>query len=251
MFAVTASRRVSAWVRAAPDGPVRILHQGPHATYFDVSGRCVGLITPAATRVPNALTLGFSRECTFTPKSAYVEGGLLHCNSRPLVVGRIVDVRAPRIDVVDPAHATGPAITSAPPQPVVAGLVRKVVPGAPLSRDLVRSLIGDGEGLTPLGDDVLCGWIAALHAARRLDPQIASWITESSHRTTLLSATLLDCAWHGEVIPEFGHWLSALGTPEEPTARAALQAIGHTSGTGMWWGATLALHQLSDERRAA
>ena len=37
-------------------------------------------------------------------------------------------------------------------------------------------------------------------------------------RTTLLSATLLDCALHGEVLPEFAAYVAALGTPAEHDA---------------------------------
>ena len=43
-------------------------------------------------------------------------------------------------------------------------------------------------------------------------------------RTTLLSATLLDCALHGEVLPEFAAYLAALGTPAEDAAVGALTA---------------------------
>ena len=56
-------------------------------------------------------------------------------------------------------------------------------------------------------------------------------------RTTLLSATLLDCALHGEVLPEFAAYLAALGTPAEPAAPPTLAAVGHTSGAGLLHGA--------------
>lgn len=63
-------------------------------------------------------------------------------------------------------------------------------------------------------------------------------------RTTLLSATLLDCAMHGEVIPEFTAFLAALDTPDEPARAEALAAVGHTSGTGLLEGARSALGSL-------
>ncbi len=61
--------------------------------------------------------------------------------------------------------------------------------------------------------------------------------------TTLLSATLLDCAMHGEALPEFVAWLAGTGPVE------AVERIGHTSGRGLVEGARLALSGL--ERVAA
>jgi hypothetical protein len=76
-------------------------------------------------------------------------------------------------------------------------------------------------------------------------------VREHTHRTTLLSATLLDCAMHGEVLPEFGAWLSALGTDDEPARAAELMRIGATSGSGLLAGARLALTQLTEGSLAA
>ena len=105
----------------------------------------------------------------------------------------------------------------------------------------IGTLVGHGGGLTPLGDDVLCGWLAVLHATDRLDDEVAALVRAALDRTTLLSATLLDCALHGEVLPEFASYVRALGTPGETEAVRALTAIGHTSGAGLWWGARHAL----------
>ena len=70
-------------------------------------------------------------------------------------------------------------------------------------------------------------------------------------RTTLLSATLLDCAILGEVIPEFAAYVAALGTPAETERATALAAVGHTSGGGMLYGARLALSTLHHAGAAA
>jgi hypothetical protein len=67
----------------------------------------------------------------------------------------------------------------------------------------------------------------------------------------MLSATLLDCALHGEVLPELATYLSALGTPGEDDAAQALHRIGHTSGSGLWWGARHALATFTDRTAAA
>ena len=122
--------------------------------------------------------------------------------------------------------------------------------GAHLDAETASKLVGNGDGLTPLGDDVLCGWLAVVVATDRLDDETTDAVRQVLDRTTLLSATLLDCALHGEVLPEFAAYLAALGTAAEDTAARALMAIGHTSGAGLWWGARHALSTLALEEAA-
>jgi hypothetical protein len=105
------------------------------------------------------------------------------------------------------------------------------------------SLVGRGDGLTPYGDDVLCGWLAVTRAAGVPTPEVDAEVRSLAPTTTLLSATLLDCAMHGEVIPQFAAWLAGTGPVE------AVQRIGHSSGRGLVEGARLALAGL--ERVAA
>ena len=105
----------------------------------------------------------------------------------------------------------------------------------------VAALVGRGDGLTPYGDDVLCGWLAAHRAAGIATPEVDAAVRAALDRTTLLSATLLDCAMHGEVIPEFAAWLASLGTADEEARAAALARVGHTSGRGLLEGATRAI----------
>ena len=162
----------------------------------------------------------------------------------PLGIGRIVDVRVPSLQ--DTANSvTAQAI---PPAAVVE-LVGPV-PAQLDAADVVR-VVGRGDGLTPLGDDVLCGWLALHRAAGVATPEVDAAVRACLDRTTLLSATLLDCAIHGEVIPEFAAYVAALGTPAEPDRAATLAAVGHTSGSGMLYGARLALSTLHPSGAAA
>jgi hypothetical protein len=132
------------------------------------------------------------------------------------------------------APATAPPLLAA-----ADGLVpRRVAPAT------IGQLLGRGPGLTPLGDDVLCGWIATHRAAGVPTPEIDEAVRSGLHRTTLLSATLLDCALHGEVLPELGRFLTAVGTTAETDRAADLQAVGATSGAGLLHGARLALDDL-------
>ena len=106
-------------------------------------------------------------------------------------------------------------------------------------------MVGAGDGLTPYSDDVLCGWLAVHRAAGTETPEVDAAVRSALGRTTLLSATLLDCALHGEVIPEFAAWVSSLGSPAEPSTADRLARVGHSSGAGLLEGGRWALADLA------
>jgi hypothetical protein len=107
-----------------------------------------------------------------------------------------------------------------------------------------RRLMGNGPGLTPLGDDVLAG---ALAAARLLGESVGNRrlcrvVTEvaptlcaaARERTTALAATLLRHAGRGEVDDASAALLRALcGQGDPGTALDRLLAVGHSSGRGL------------------
>ena len=213
MIPVSAPPRVRTRLRNAPDGPVTVLHEGPDALYLDVGGWCVGVVGFRATAVPCALRTSLATLPAVS--GAGIRRGVLHLDGDPLTIGRLVDVAVPRIRVKGPGGGLTPAD--------------------------VDALVGLGDGLTPYGDDVLCGWLAMHRAAGVETPEVDEAVREHLSRTTLLSATLLDCAIHGEVIPEFAAYVSALGTPDEAECGARLSAVGHSSGRGLLEGAQRAL----------
>ncbi len=219
MIPVSAPPRVAAHLRSADDSSARVLHRGPDAVYVEVAGRCVGVVGTRATAVPCALRTALASLPDVVQAS--VRGGVLHLDDEPLVVGRLVDMRVPGLHRLSD---TGPHIS-----------------GAVGTSVNVELLLGLGDGLTPYGDDVLCGWLAVHRAAGVATPDIDEAVRSLWHRTTLLSATLLDCAMHGEVIPEFAAWLGALGSDAEPAATEVLSRVGHTSGRGLLEGARRAL----------
>jgi hypothetical protein len=248
---VAAPARVRALLAAAPDGPVEVVHRGPLALYVAVGGRCVGLLAAGAVRVPCALVSTVPELPTSAGRSARVDRGILHVDGRPLVVGRVVDVHAPRLDRGALARATiGPLPPEASPPAAVTALVASAAPEG-IDPTVVGRLVGRGDGLTPLGDDVVAGWLATHRAAGVATPDVDRAVLAHAHRTTLLSATLLECAVHGEVLPELGGFLAALGTPAAASRARALLAVGGSSGAGILAGSLLALDRLHTEAIAA
>lgn len=133
----------------------------------------------------------------------------------------------------------------------------------PVLRDAVRGLIGLGPGLTPAGDDVLCGVMVGLHVLRRrmkhggelpakavgydsgryggaADALSRTVMEEMGGRTTALSQTLLFWAARGLAVQPLLDVLWTLGSREPVEGVDALLAIGHTSGRDMLAGAALA-----------
>jgi hypothetical protein len=213
---VSAPRRVRDRLLRTPDGPVPVLHRGPHSLYLllagpDLDKTCLGVVAASAVQVPCALRTRL--DVLPEVAEASVDGGLLHLDGVPLRIGRICDAAVPSLD----RDALGP-----------------------LGAD-VGDLVGAGDGLTPYGDDVLCGWLAVHRATGLATPSVDAAVRDLLHRTTSLSAALLDCALHGEVIPEFAAYVAALGTADEGPATAALRAVGHSSGAGLLQGAQWAL----------
>ncbi|GAB3770172.1 hypothetical protein FB382_000711 [Nocardioides ginsengisegetis] len=241
---VSAPPRVRDRLRAAPDGPVRVVHRGRDAVYVDLDGWCLGVVSAAASAVPCALRSRNADLGAVAGRSAYVRAGVLHLDGTPLVVGRVLRVSAPRLDPRASGTTASPITQVIPPTTVV-GLVAPLgLVGRPLGLDDVAHLVGRGDGLTPSGDDLLCGWLAAHRATGEPTPEVDEAVRALLPATTLLSATLLDCALHGEVLPQFSAWLAALGTPAEADRAAVLESVGHSSGAALLYGARLALASL-------
>jgi hypothetical protein len=254
---VAAPPRVVSWLSTAPDGPVAVLHLGRDTVHLDVAGRAVGVATAAAPRLPHTLITNhetlpavMSSSVTFGP---YLERGSLHLGGRVLVTGRIVDVRAPRLDSARIPMAS-PAAALGTPRSRGAGLVPSLaslgaVPRA-ITADVVEDLVGRGDGLTPLGDDVLCGWLAGHRAAGVPTPAVDDAVRRALPRTTTLSATLLECSLAGECAGLVSGYLHAIGTPRQHEARSALESLGHSSGAGLAHGVDLALAALAGRAAA-
>lgn len=206
----SAPARVAVRLRAVPDGPLALLHAGPDALYVDLDGRALGVIGRHAWQVPCALRTRL--DVLPRVSRAEVVGGVLHLDGTPVVVGRVVRTEVP----VRPLDLATTELDAA-------------------------ALVGSGSGLTPYGDDVVCGYLAAHRAAGRTTTDLDAEVTRLLPRTTVLSATLIECALRGEVLPEVADLLAAWGTAAAPAAEAALLRVGSSSGAGLLEGARMAL----------
>lgn len=100
--------------------------------------------------------------------------------------------------------------------------------------------VGRGPGLTPEGDDELCGALLVAHAVG--DPALARALPSLLPRTTSISAELLRAAGEGYAVPALVAYVDAClgGAPTGPLA-PAVAAIGSTSGPALLRGVRTAL----------
>lgn len=119
---------------------------------------------------------------------------------------------------------------------------------------LVKALVGLGPGLTPLGDDVLCGLLAASHSLAqafpthplaRLKRDISRAILGNLEgATTSQSVAFLQSAAAGERFAMLDGLLGAVygDSPEElDRALSVVLDVGHTSGSGLVLGTLCAV----------
>jgi hypothetical protein len=202
----------------------------------------VGILARGAVHVP----CGIATALAVLPEVAVgapVEagGGVLRAGALSVGVDRLVGFALPRLDAAagDRLRALDPDLSPARDQLPALALAR-LAAGDP---DAVPDLVGRGDGLTPVGDDVLAGWLVTARATGREISAMTAAVRAQLHRTTSLSATLLRHAADGEAIAPFR---TAVATGDAD-AVAGLLAVGHTSGAGMLLGATLALLQSHSE----
>src|SRR5690606_28410956 len=111
--------------------------------------------------------------------------------------------------------------------------------------EAAERIVGLGPGLTPSGDDILCGLLVSLrlvgdavrHGRRAV--WLADWLgaavtADAGTRTTALAATLLHCAAAGGAGAEVAAVLRGVAGHEPPALPVRrLLAVGHTSGADL------------------
>jgi hypothetical protein len=223
----------------------RVVAAGPLAAYVDVGGRLVAVVTAGAVRLPCAVVVPAGPVVAPTAVGA----GALWLGDEPIArVGRWFDPRVRFLSVETVAMATVSTDRTRDallPADAVDRFADALGAGDALGA--VRPVLGRGTGLTPAGDDLIAGALAALRAfaAPLAAPLGAAVLDLAPERTTRLSAALLAAADEGAVIPEAAAVLRALAGLGEPGAALdRLVAVGHTSGAflaaGLLIGARLA-----------
>jgi hypothetical protein len=241
--------QVAGLARSAP-----VLHAGEDAIYLDLEGSCTGVLAAGAVQVPCGVRTPLPNLPPVAPGTeATVGGGRITLPGLEVHVTEIVDTTVP---VLSPAAAARARSRLAGLAPAATQAARDLLPGEAVSAlcrgdaAAVRPLLGRGPGLTPLGDDVLGGWLATAVATRHagLDEVRRAVALSAGERTTTLSATLLACAARGEVVPELRDLLAGLATDDVALDEGSvdrLLAVGDTSGAGVLLGTVCALESLA------
>lgn len=132
-----------------------------------------------------------------------------------------------------PASPTG---THAAPDPFLTQTETILRTGAPIT-----DLIGLGIGLTPSGDDFLCGVLAGLTLLGLRDSQdfrhLSAEISRNLAKTNAISAAFLRCAMNGQ----FSEALVTLGAVSFSQSLQMFHDIGHSSGADTLCGLYFAL----------
>lgn len=144
-----------------------------------------------------------------------------------------------------------------PPIRAVRSWMSAALAGSPAPPPAIESLVGLGPGLTPSGDDFLCGAMVALHylghatVAQRLALRT---LPVAARDTNLISAAYLRCASAGHASSVLFDALGSLvaGTDAHLERRLdAVHAVGHTSGWDSLAGAATACAELAASTNAA
>lgn len=136
----------------------------------------------------------------------------------------------------DGRGARDPLLRAAtPPVAALRGWLASVLAGVDAPLPAIGALIGLGPGLTPSGDDFLCGTMAALHYLGRGDvaSRLAAILSPRLSETNLISAAFLRCASAGEASSVLFDVLDCLPLADNALLAQRLDAVdrvGHTSG---------------------
>jgi hypothetical protein len=244
----------------------------PTCVYIDLGGheRVLAVLASDALALPIGIRLALP--------STRIRWGI-----RPgdhLVVGEGC-VRLPRADVVATRVLRPARVRPAPrrpgravtlPDPGVLGELAHDLAAAALAGErvetAVRGLVGVGAGLTPSGDDALCGVLLTLAAvdapqSRSALAAVRTAVTAMLLRTTSLSAALLVAAGEGYAVPDVvrlvallagagstdrhcGTELSSRPAGPLPDLVDRVLSIGHTSGRDLLSGVGGALRALDE-----
>ena len=242
-----------------------VLGASRHAVWIRVDDDVVVVSASDATRLPNGIEIA--------AQAASDPFGSIRHGDRVAFGSASVGFDGLKVETVrwwDPRPILAPTTASAAWARVrhlpssVPGLDARPLRNALLAtsssalRSAAAALLGAGPGLTPVGDDLLAGALAATRVlgmavgaggvSTLLDESEGRLIGSAQARTTAFSAALIRCALRGEVAAPAGAFLRALaGRGDVDRTHRRLLSVGHSSGPALAAGIVLAgeaLHQL-------
>jgi hypothetical protein len=229
---------------AAASGPAEVLGRFPTACYVQLtSGAVIAVLTADAIALPIGVVL------SSTSGTRPLDAG-----DDPIAIeaGRVV-LGSLTIEVCPTRRAELPRVGT--PNPEAIDHARRLVRQHRAYADVgalaslaTEELLGRGPGLTPAGDDLLCGRLGgsrlfgSYNAEDGEDAATAGKIEQAllsrPRATTSLSRALLLRALAGEGLSQLGEFGYALAHDEAsvPEAFEGLAAVGHSSGLALAMG---------------
>jgi len=256
--AVLSSGSATGFVRAAlagSPGPARLLGSFPTACYLRLgSGAVIAVLTSDAVQLPIGLTLPWS--------SSRLDLRTVSRGGEPAVrPGTPPEVRLGRLRVAATGRRdAGLRYCGRPVEiPALPGGLSDVLSDTVdpfVSPDAaVAALLGRGPGLTPAGDDLLCGALAATRLFGIPGTQLADAVRNRLAlplSTPDLSRQLLLSALAGDGLPELQQLAEAMcARAGVERAWRRLLRIGHSSGAALAAGLLAGARQAAATRPAA
>lgn len=245
-----ASERSASLVHAPGTTRGTALAVWPSAVYVQVGDAVLPVVTSGALRLPTAVVVpepvGWGVR---QGEEVFVGGGDVRFPGL-----RVQAVRTWRPLRVEPARAVVAAgaalaalVADHPWRGAAEDVVGRLQRGEPVE-PAVAGLVGAGPGLTPSGDDLLCGVLLALRLRGDESAREALWaaVRPRLGATTSLSGSLLTEAAEGYAVPALVRLAGAVAARDGEGAlelAAQVAAIGHTSGTDLLAGFVTAVQE--------
>ena len=249
-------------VLSGPETTATVLGTASQAVWLLVEEDVVVVSTRDATRLPNGIETA-TEEAVAGFRMVRHNASATVGSGRVAFDGLIVDVARwwnprPTLRRISAAELESAAsdLPSTVPDIASGPLSAALSAGVPTGvLHAAEALIGRGPGLTPEGDDLLAGALAAtrLLGEALADPESAALLDSvagpleqfASTRTPTFSAALIRHAIEGRVAAPAGALLRALTGRGDAAARyRELGQVGHTSGPALAAGMMLGTHSL-------
>jgi hypothetical protein len=239
----------SIWVLGRVAGPARevtVLNAHRDLVVVDLEGAALAVLGARSIQLPFGVrTLMPELPPVEVGTVGRVQDGVVTVGDLRVLVTNIVDTTVPVLSAEDAAwghehlsELVGERVEGPEQELPGAGLksLGDADPGA------VSELLGVGPGLSPLGDDVLAGFLATAVAIRhRKLPDLRGEVALNAfERTSAVGATLLACAARGEAVPEFRSFISGVASHNADMVSQSLDLmleVGGHSGAGFVIGA--------------